>query len=222
MGTKGHAPAALYPTISTRFISPYQLQTTYDAQNRPVTITFPNGDFLRYTYGDHGKAVSVSLYGSPLVQTVSYNAFKKVTTLALGNGLQTTWKYFGIDQQASVNNRWYGLPYQVQTASLQNQTFGTSNGYDLVGNPTSLSYADHTSESLTFAYDALDQIPPHERIGHRGVRKLPPERWQPRQPLVQPRGQLQLSLGGSAPSPRSQLGEQRRQLRLRRQRQSSE
>ena|GEM_PF-3132555 len=135
------------------------LTTTYDAQDRPLTINFPNGDVLTYTYGDHGKAVSLTLNGSiALVQNASYNALRKITSLPLGNGLQTTWSYFGLDVQASVMNRWYGLPYQVQTGTLQNQTFAPSGGYDMVGNPTNVSYADHTNESLGYSYNELDQL----------------------------------------------------------------
>ncbi|HEX5415655.1 MAG TPA: RHS repeat-associated core domain-containing protein, partial [Chloroflexota bacterium] len=137
----------------------YQLTTSYDAQDRPLEISFPNGDVLTYTYGDHGKATFLVLNDSvPLVSNATYNALKKVTTLPLENGLPTNWKYFGIDQQATVSNRWFGLPYRVRTGPLQNQVFDPASGYDLVGNPTTLSYIDHANETLSFAYNELDQL----------------------------------------------------------------
>jgi len=135
----------------------YPLATTYDAQDRVLSRTYPNGDVLAYVYGDHGLPVSASLNNAPLVTNATYNALKKLATLSLGNGLQTTWQYYGLDVQAGGRpaNTWYGFPDQVQTGSLQNQSFTS---YDAGGNPTGLSYADHTSESLSFAYNERDQL----------------------------------------------------------------
>jgi YD repeat-containing protein len=142
----------------------YTLSMTYDAQDRPLTLTYPNNDVLAYVYGDHGLPASATLNGAPLVTSASYNALKKLSSLAMANGLTTTWKYYGsgLDYQVSGSpNKWFGLPYQLQTGSLQNQTFpptGSPAAYDSVGNPTAISYSDHTSEALTFSYNELDQL----------------------------------------------------------------
>ena len=96
----------------------------------------------------------------------TYNALGKPTAYPLGNGLTTTLKYYGIDYLVSgAPYRWYGLPYQIQTGSAQNQTNavfdGLGNltaGYDLVGNPEGISYADNTGEELTLAYNELNQL----------------------------------------------------------------
>jgi hypothetical protein len=142
----------------------YTLTLTYDAMDRPLTIAYPNGDVLAYVYGDHGLPASATLNGAPLVTSASYNALKKLSSLALADGLTTTWKYFGsgLDYQVSgLPNKWFGLPYQIQTGTLQNQTFppsGSPAAYDNVGNPTAITYSDHTSEALSFSYNELDQL----------------------------------------------------------------
>jgi hypothetical protein len=57
--------------------------------DRPLTMTYPNGDVLSYLYGDHGLPIQATLNGLPLITTASYNALLKLTSLAYANGLQT-------------------------------------------------------------------------------------------------------------------------------------
>ena len=154
-------------TTLTRSIqgSVYPISTTYDAQDRPLTLTFPDGDQLAYHYGDHGWPVDLLLNGASLVKGATYNAFGKLTDLPLGNGLQTAYRYFGLDYQVSGSpNRWYGLPYQVQTGGLQAMqfatfdAFGNITGCDNAGNPLGITYSDHLFEALNLGYNELDQL----------------------------------------------------------------
>lgn len=145
-------------TSFTRVIngSTYLITTVYDEQDRVVSQTFPNGDVLTYTYGDHGKAVSLNLNGWYLVRGATYNALLKPTSYPLGNGLVTLDTYWGIDHKdTTYPYKSFGLPYELQTASFQQMTFGV---IDPLGNPTSITYTDHTSESLSFTYNDLNQL----------------------------------------------------------------
>jgi hypothetical protein len=89
-------------TTLTRVISgnSYPLTTTYDAQDRVLSLTFPSTGVVSHHDGDHGKPVDLLLNGSDLVKGATYNALKKLTSLPLGNGLTTTWQYYGIDLPA--------------------------------------------------------------------------------------------------------------------------
>ena len=134
---------------------PYSLSFTYDDQDRVLSISYPNGDVLTYVYGDHGKPIHAILNGTTyLVKGATYNAQGKVTSLPLGNSLQTTWQYWGIDYTAlgTVN---YGLPYRIQTGTVQNQGMEI---YDAVGNVTNMNFQDHTTETLSFTYTPLNAL----------------------------------------------------------------
>jgi len=74
--------------------SSYSGATTNDELDRILTQIFPNGDVLRYRYGDHGKAVDVILNTTFLVQGAAYNALLKPMSYPLGNGL-TSWRPTG-------------------------------------------------------------------------------------------------------------------------------
>lgn len=136
----------------------YPLSATYDALDRVTSLTYPNGDVLRYGYGDHGLPGSAFLNGAPLVQGATYNPLKKLTALPVGNGLTTRWRSYGTgleDQGSGAPNRWFGRPSQVQTGSVQSAPFAS---YDSVGNLLGLNFSDHTSEALRFSYTELDQL----------------------------------------------------------------
>lgn len=69
-------------------------------------LTYPNQDVLSYVYGDRGKPSACLLNGSPLVSSATYNALLKLSTLSLGNGLSTTWTYYGSGLDVQVVNLW--------------------------------------------------------------------------------------------------------------------
>jgi hypothetical protein len=94
-------------------------------------------------------------YTQSLVQGVLYNSLGRATNLNLGNGLRTTVQYWGVDHLGVPSTELFGLLYQILAGSAQNMTFGS---YDLTGNPTGVSYADHTAESLTYGYNELNQL----------------------------------------------------------------
>jgi YD repeat-containing protein len=73
--------------------------TTYDAQNRPVSVTTPDGSVLRPTFNEGSllQAVDVELRGAAtptaFVSDIDYDARGRRTRIAYGNGIETTLEY---------------------------------------------------------------------------------------------------------------------------------
>lgn len=131
----------------------YQTNTTYDALNRPVTITYPvdvtgRRAVLRPHYNRAGQLKQVDMDGAPYVRQMAYNARGQRALVAYGSGLMTRYAYapdtfrlkrlrterFADPPPASAI--WTGLG-----PPLQDLTYG----YDLVGNITTIE--DRTPNS---------------------------------------------------------------------------
>ena len=69
--------------------------------------------------------------------------------------------YYAIDANPPVANRWYGRLASITTGSIQSQSITS---YDLVGNVTGLSSADHTGEAIAASDNELDQL-----VGFGGI-----------------------------------------------------
>ena len=76
---------------------PYATATTYDALNRPVTRTTPDGSVLHFRYNEANLLESLrgELRGEnvPFVEDVDYNAKGQRTRLLAGNQVETTFDY---------------------------------------------------------------------------------------------------------------------------------
>ena len=77
----------------------FTTHTTYDALNRPLTVTTPDNSTYRPTFNEANllDKVEVNLRGAaeatPFVTNISYNAKGQRTLIAYGNGAQTTYEY---------------------------------------------------------------------------------------------------------------------------------
>ena len=73
--------------------------TTYDALNRPLTVTTPDGSVYRPTFNEANllDKVEVNLRGAaaatPFVTDIDYNAKGQRTLIDYGNGVRTTYEY---------------------------------------------------------------------------------------------------------------------------------
>ena len=133
----------------------YSASTTYDAMDRVLTITHPNGEVVTYRYGDHGLPVYLesSLKGI-IVSNATYNPLGKLVWLSLGNGLTTGYQYYGVEYTAQGNVR-YGMLRSIATGGLQSLTYS----YDPKGNVSQIiDNNGHGSETLNFFYDHLDRL----------------------------------------------------------------
>ena len=134
----------------------YRFGIFYDDQDRVLSMGYPNGDLLAYRYGDHGRATDLLLNNATrLVRGATYSPLGAPWTLPLGNGLATVYRYFGPDVTPPQPNQWYGRLASIQTGASQSQQV---TAYDAVGNPTGLSYGDHTAETFACTYNEWDQL----------------------------------------------------------------
>jgi RHS repeat-associated protein len=78
---------------------PFPSSTTYDALNRPLTITTPDGSVYRPTFNEANllDRVEVNLEGAaaatPFVVNINYNAKGQRESIAYANGATTTYTY---------------------------------------------------------------------------------------------------------------------------------
>jgi RHS repeat-associated protein len=158
--------------------------TTYDALNRPVTITSPDGSVSRPTYNEASLLiqVSVNLRGAgpvtAFVSNIDYNAKGQRNSIAYGNGSTT------------------GYEYDQQTFRLMNLTTTGSSGtatlqvlsyfYDSVGNITHVADAAQqpvffknqiVEPSNDYVYDALYRLIQAKGRESIGLASAPQTAW---------------------------------------------
>ena len=136
----------------------YTVQSSYDDYDRLVTITQPDGEVLKYSYGDHGLPIKLeSNLQGPIVQSVSYNELARPAQVTFGNGMTTNYQHWGVEYvPGGYDNSYYGMLRSIKSGpsdSLQNLEYS----YDLKGNVSAISDG-RANESLTFGYDELDRL----------------------------------------------------------------
>jgi RHS repeat-associated protein len=118
---------------------------TYNSADLPVSMTYPDGEVVNFTYNNQMLLNSV-IGTSTYVQSTAYDSASRMTSRTLGNGLTQNYTYYAWNQQG-------GRLQTLSAGSLQNFTYQ----YDPVGNI--LSIADSVnSQTQTFTYDALDRL----------------------------------------------------------------
>jgi RHS repeat-associated protein len=121
----------------------------YDAMDRVVSMTYPDGEVLTTTYNAQGLPATLT-GGSQLLASASYNALGQAEVLTFGNGITTTYQYYPAE---TGNNRLWKL--QVGGGDL----LGLAYGYDPVGNVSQLTDTHTTIGGvLAFSYDSLDRL----------------------------------------------------------------
>ena len=77
----------------------FSTSTQYDALNRPIAATSPDGSVFRHTYNEANllETIIVNLQGSqtvtPFVTNIDYNARGQRELIQYGNGVSTTYSY---------------------------------------------------------------------------------------------------------------------------------
>jgi len=130
-----------------QFTAPAQYVTsyTYNDVDLPVTMTYPDGEVVTFTYNDQMLLDSV-VGTDTYVFDMQYDSASRMTSRTLGNGLTQNYTYYAWDQQG-------GRLQTLSTGSLQNFSYQ----YDSVGNINSIADSVN-SQTQTFTYDALDRL----------------------------------------------------------------
>jgi YD repeat-containing protein len=128
----------------------------YDAQDRPIVMTLPNGEEIRPTYGDHGLPETlVSSTRGIIVAGASYNAPGKQTAVVIGNGLTVTRSYWVLDTGGVTS---FGRLYRLEAMNGQTILQRLDHTYDPVGNLLSRADGRWSGESTQYEYDELDWL----------------------------------------------------------------
>ncbi len=113
--------------------------STFDALNRAMTLTAPDGSVVRLVYDDAGKLdqVAANLHGAKtataFVAGIDYDAKGQRTLIAYGNGAQTVYSY---------NPETFRLVELKTTRSSDNAVMqDLSYSYDPMGNITAIEDA---------------------------------------------------------------------------------
>jgi RHS repeat-associated protein/uncharacterized repeat protein (TIGR01451 family) len=136
-------------------IGTYTTTYGYDAADRAVTMTYPDGEIVTSTYNPQGLAESLAGTSS-YVTGASYNAMGQMTWLGLGNDVDVTYQYYLPEER---NGRLESLLAVKDASKLLHLSYT----YDDAGNVTQI--ADYTDglELEEFSYDALDRLVEAER-----------------------------------------------------------
>lgn len=168
------------PTLDTSVA--YASLTTFDALNRPVVSTSPDGSEIRYSYGQRGllERLDVNLrrltaqgepHWTPIVTGITYDARGTHTEIAYGNGTATTYTF---DPHTFELTR---LTTAGDAVLLQDISYT----YDPVGNIVQVRddsrghtfFHNHLVEPVsTYVYDSLSRLieaTGREHLGQAGT-----------------------------------------------------
>jgi RHS repeat-associated protein len=138
----------------------YVTSYSYDNADRLLTITYPDTGSGRETviqqYDERGLPdyLSGSVAG-PLVSNTIYSQLGQMNEIDLGNGLKTTFSYWGLDHETAS----YGKLWEITTSPqgegdpIQQVRHTWDAGGNLILRQNLIS-----SENETFAYDFLDRL----------------------------------------------------------------
>lgn len=131
--------------VETTGNNSFTVTTSYDAQNHPATITYPNNYAIDYGYSTNGLLTSVKDHSTHSViwQLTQLDARGNATQETLGNGLVTTNTYHAATGRLTA----------ISTPGIQNWTYA----YDAIGD---LIQRKDVARNLTegFIYDTLGRL----------------------------------------------------------------
>ena len=135
----------------TAFATSYE----YDALNRLVSLTYPDGEEVAQTYNAQGQLDSVESGLRTYISSIAYNAANQPTAMAMGNTVQTDFTYDPQMQRLATVRT-----YKPGSGDLQNFTYD----YDPVGNISEVADTAHTG-SAEYEYDALNRLTQATGVG---------------------------------------------------------
>ncbi len=123
----------------------YSMQTSYDGLGRVLNLTYPDGSLVTHSY--NGPQLQAVIEGNSTYASYGgFNAQGQPGTLALDNGVTTTYAYH------PQNFRLARLKTENESTILQDLGYT----FDASGNVTNLTDPNHGTQILT--YDSLDRL----------------------------------------------------------------
>lgn len=162
----------------------FTTSTTYDALNRPVTITAPDASVFHLGYNEASllDRVNVNLRGdataTPFVTNITYNPKSQRELIAFGNGARTHYAYDPLTFRL--------IHLETRRASHHARLQDLMYIYDAIGNVTSIT--DHAQETVYFdnqvvspsngyVYDAIYRLITAHGREHIGLPGRPELDW---------------------------------------------
>jgi RHS repeat-associated protein len=125
--------------------------TLYNSADLPVTMKYPDGEFVTTTY-DNNMLPKTTIGNATYVSNTNYDSAGRMTSRVLGNGLTQAYHYYEWDEK--VNNIGQGGRLEtLVTGSLQNLAYV----YDKVGNIAQMTNSV-AGETSAYGYDELDRL----------------------------------------------------------------
>jgi RHS repeat-associated protein len=174
----------------------FPASTTYDALNRPLTITTPDGSIYRPAFNEANllDKVEVNLRGAavatPFVSNINYNAKGQRTLIVYANGAQTTYDYDPLTFRLTHLGTTRPATPDVTASQLFKSTEVVQDlryTYDPVGNITriedaALKTVHHDNQTVepvcSYTYDAIYRLieaQGREHIGQTAFDFTPPD-----------------------------------------------
>lgn len=135
---------------------------TYDSFNRMLSLTYPDGERLSYTYDSGGQVSAASGtkngFDYPYVRSVTYDKFGDRAALELGNGTRTTFTYGAEDRRLAT------LTSTLPTgSSFQNLSYQYDANGNLTGQQNDTRLPAETPKlggptEQTYTYDNLNRL----------------------------------------------------------------
>ncbi len=165
-------------------IGTYQTNTSYDAADRNVTVTYPDGELVTTAYNAAGQPSSLvsnwgvnASNGTAIVSSATYNQLGALRTVAYGNSTKQSNLYYGIDvtynSLFSNNNLWGKLrricvlaqslstdceaDATASAAGVTQPMFNLAWDYDAVGN-VRIARDSTMKDIFEYTYDELDRL----------------------------------------------------------------
>ena len=129
----------------------YPITTTYNRQNQPVTVMFPNSTVVSYGYNIEGLPTSV-LNNGMLVASSTYGVHGRPTQINQNNGIVTNLTYNA--------SRLYELTRKLAQQGTSTKLQDLNYVYDAIGNISSVTDSSNTNtaKTQTFTYDDLYRL----------------------------------------------------------------
>jgi YD repeat-containing protein len=132
----------------------YTTGASYDGDNRPRSITYPDADTVTYVY-DGPFLDSVTDKSTVLVKYAGYTAFGSPIEVRFGNGVITKYT-FATDLNSECPRNSFRICTGSTTSSDGKVAYSAKYDFDLAGNVTALTTKD--KQSHVFAYDEFDRL----------------------------------------------------------------
>lgn len=162
--------------------------TTYDALNRPITVTAPDNSVIRPGYNEanllermeanlRGAQENGQLIWTPFVTDIDYNAKGQRVLIGYGNGVNTEYTY---------DDKTFRLTHLITTRTTDNKKLqNLSYTYDPVGNITSIR--DDAQQTIYFNNSVVE---PHADYIYDSIYRL-----------IEATGREHLGQAGGVPNP---------------------